>query len=133
MAQTAMKHSGQREAIRAYLLSTKSHPTAEMVYESVREAYPKISLGTVYRNLTLLVELGEAKKVASVDGQDRFDADMSPHYHLICRQCNAVEDLMLPVEEGLLREAKAGYAGEIESCEVLFYGSCEQCKKGNRA
>lgn len=57
-----MKYSRQREAIKAYLMERQDHPTAEMVYMSVRETNPKISLGTVYRNLSLLVSLGEIQK-----------------------------------------------------------------------
>ena len=82
-----MNYSRQRESIKQYLMSTKEHPTAEVVYQHVREEFPKISLGTVYRNLTLLVDMGEAKKISTGDGTDRFDGDTSAHSHYYCRCC----------------------------------------------
>ena len=68
----AMRYSKQREAIRTYLLSTKSHPTAEAVYYNIKNEYPKISLGTVYRNLNLLVEQGQALRLDCGDGVDHL-------------------------------------------------------------
>ena len=68
-----LKFSRQRESIKQYLASTKEHPTADMVYMHVKEDYPNISLGTVYRNLNLLTDIGEALKIATPDGADRFD------------------------------------------------------------
>ncbi|MFR5732276.1 MAG: transcriptional repressor [Clostridium sp.] len=85
-----LKYSRQRESIKASLMSRKDHPTADAVYASIREEFPNISLGTVYRNLNLLVELGEAQKLAFGDGKDHFDADTSLHYHFVCRSCGAV-------------------------------------------
>ena len=63
-----LKFSRQRESIKQYLASTKEHPTADMVYMHVKEDYPNISLGTVYRNLNLLTDIGEALKIATPDG-----------------------------------------------------------------
>ena len=69
----AIKYSRQRESIKKYLASTKEHPTADTVYTHVKKDFPNISLGTVYRNLNLLTELGEALKISTPDGGDRFD------------------------------------------------------------
>ena len=79
-----LKYSRQRESIKASLMSRKDHPTADAVYASIREEFPNISLGTVYRNLNLLVELGEVQKLTFGDGKDHFDADTSLHYHFVC-------------------------------------------------
>ena len=76
-----LKYSRQREAIKSYLASTTSHPTADTVYMHVRKEFPNISLGTVYRNLNLLTDLGEAVKITTPDGADRFDGNTNPHYH----------------------------------------------------
>ena len=94
MEVTNMKYSRQREAIRNFLCSRKDHPTAEVVYENLRKEYPKISLGTVYRNLSLLVELGEAIKFPGLDGQDHFDGNAMPHYHFdVLRYASILETL----------------------------------------
>ena len=70
-----LKYSRQRESIKACLMSRKDHPTADALYTSIREQFPNISLGTVYRNLNLLVELGEIRKLSCGDGTDHFDYD----------------------------------------------------------
>ena len=88
-----MNYSRQREEIVQFLRTRKDHPTAEVVYENVRMVYPKISLGTVYRNLTLLSETGEILRLRLGDGVDHFDADTSEHYHVICSGCGSVVDL----------------------------------------
>ena len=72
-----LKYSRQRESIKACLMSRKDHPTADALYTSIREQFPNISLGTVYRNLNLLVELGEIRKLSCGDGTDHFDYDTS--------------------------------------------------------
>ena len=83
----ARKYSRQRESIKDFLATRKDHPTADMVYQNVRRQNPNISLGTVYRNLTLLAESGEINRLNMGDGVDHFDADTSPHYHLLCTKC----------------------------------------------
>ena len=72
-----MKYSRQREAIKEYLMNTKEHPTADMVYSHIREIYQNISLGTVYRNLNLLTSTGEIKKLSCGENNDRFDSDIN--------------------------------------------------------
>lgn len=76
-----VKRSRQREAIKEFLMSRKDHPTAEVVYEHVSKDFPNISLGTVYRNLSFLVDNGMAIKVPCEDGSVHFDGNVEPHYH----------------------------------------------------
>lgn len=124
----AMRYSKQREAIRTYLLSTKSHPTAEAVYYNIKNEYPKISLGTVYRNLNLLVEQGQALRLDCGDGVDHFDGDTRPHYHFSCQKCGCVMDLEMDPIDHIDQIAGAGFEGEIQGHQVLFYGLCPKCK-----
>lgn len=128
----ALKYSRQREAIKSYLMSTKEHPTADIVYNKIREEYPNISLGTVYRNLALLVELGEAVKVPSMDGCDHFDGDTSGHFHFICTKCGSIADLEAVVAGDLAElheRANHNFDGKIEGSSVYFYGKCKHCKE----
>lgn len=90
-----LKHSKQRDSIKEFLMGRKDHPTAAVVYDNVRRSFPNISLGTVYRNLTLLADIGEISRIHVGDGVDHFDADTSPHYHFICSECGCVRDLDL--------------------------------------
>ncbi|NLG02921.1 MAG: transcriptional repressor [Clostridia bacterium] len=125
-----LKRSRQREAIKEFLLTRKDHPTADMVYTNVRKEFSNISLGTVYRNLTLLSEIGEIQKIDMGDGCDHFDADISPHYHFICTECKHVLDLELDSDiEHIIDSAKKNFNGSIEGHKTYFYGTCEQCKK----
>ena len=122
-----LKYSRQRESIKASLMSRKDHPTADAVYASIREEFPNISLGTVYRNLNLLVELGEAQKLAFGDGKDHFDADTSLHYHFVCRDCGQVYDMELDEMADLNTSVQAAAPGKIDSHSILFNGRCYSC------
>lgn len=123
-----LKYSRQRESIKQQLMHRKDHPTADMVYTEIRKDFPNISLGTVYRNLSLLSELGEIKRLITGDGPDRFDADTSMHNHFICRKCHAVLDLDMEDISGIREQAEKNFDGLIESYSVNFYGVCGECR-----
>ena len=124
-----IKYSRQRESIKEYLAHTNDHPTADMIYTKIRETYPNISLGTVYRNLNLLVDQGEIIKVTCGDGSDHFDYKINPHYHFICKECGAVIDLDLDPMDHIDKLAAANFPGEIGGHSALFYGTCKECMK----
>lgn len=128
----AIKHSRQREMIKAFLMSRKDHPTADIVYMNVRQQNPNISLGTVYRNLTLLADMGEIRRLRVGDGVDHFDADTTPHYHFVCTECGAVIDLEMDSIEGITELAGAGFSGRIAGHVTYFYGSCGNCTKSEK-
>ena len=127
----ALKYSRQRESIKNYLLSTNEHPSADIVYQHVREDFPNISLGTVYRNLQLLTEIGEAIKISSPDGIDRFDGFIQPHNHFFCTCCRRILDLDLDMAEitRLNQSAAENFDGLIESSNTIFYGTCGDCSE----
>lgn len=124
-----LKYSRQRESIKNFLAGRKDHPTAETIYSSLRQEQPRISLGTVYRNLSLLTELGEIRKISTDDGPDHFDGDISQHHHFICRQCHQVSDLHMENIDYILDTAKKDFQGQIEGYVANFYGLCEECRK----
>ena len=125
----ALKHSKQRDMIKDFLMSRKDHPTADVVYMNVRQQYPNISLGTVYRNLTLLADIGEIQRLRLGDGVDHFDADTSMHYHFICNDCGSVIDLEMESIEPITEVAAKHFKGHIAGHITHFYGSCENCMK----
>ncbi len=96
-----LKYSRQRESIKANLMSRRDHPTADALYASIREEFPNISLGTVYRNLNLLVETGEILKLTCGNGPDHYDGNATPHYHFVCRECGQIYDIDLDEMTGL--------------------------------
>lgn len=128
----ARKHSRQRELIKEFLMTRKDHPTADVVYRSVRQQNPNISLGTVYRNLTLLADTGEIRRLNVGDGVDHFDADTSPHYHFVCRECGSVIDLKMDSIEAIKNIAAANFDGHIAGHVTYFYGLCSKCTKAQK-
>ena len=122
-----IKRSRQRDAIRENLIHRYDHPTAETVYLDIKEDFPNISLGTVYRNLTLLSDMGELLRLRVGDGMDHFDATTEPHYHFICHSCGRVIDLEMDSLESINEIAGAGFGGKIYGHVAYFYGSCENC------
>lgn len=124
---STIKYSKQREAIKTYLQHTSSHPTAAKVYEDLRVEYPNISLGTVYRNLNLLVEQGEIMKISCDDGSDHYDGNPAPHYHFVCRNCGQVTDLDIPSLDHINILASSNFEGTIDGHVTYFYGLCKNC------
>lgn len=126
-----LKYSRQRASIKDYLVNTVEHPTADTVYMHVRNEFPNISLGTVYRNLNLLADIGDAIKITTPDGGDRFDGRTEPHYHVVCTSCGKVEDLEMSSEKiaSINKAADFVYSGEVTSHTTLFYGICKDCLK----
>lgn len=122
-----LKYSRQRKMIKDFLMTRKDHPTADIVYMNVRKQNPNISLGTVYRNLTLLADIGEINRLRVGDGVDHFDADTSPHYHFVCTKCGGVTDLEMDSIENILETAKANFDGYIAGHVTHFYGTCGKC------
>lgn len=122
-----LKRSRQRDAILEYLNSTTSHPTADQIYSHVREKFPNISLGTVYRNLSLLTAIGEVRKLSFGDDVDHFDANTAPHCHILCTCCNRIEDFYYPFPDTLDQTAGDHYEGRIFGHSILFYGLCREC------
>jgi Fur family peroxide stress response transcriptional regulator len=124
-----MKHSRQRVAILNFLKSRKDHPTAELVYLNVKEEFPNISLGTVYRNLNQLADAGMIAKLRfGTADTDHFDYDTTPHQHFICNECNAVIDLPMRRDFSYIdKKAAEGFDGQIQGHWLYFCGICKDC------
>lgn len=124
-----IKYSRQREAIVNFLKGRKDHPTADFIYRHIREDYPNISLGTVYRNLALLEELGMVAKISCNDGNEHYDPNVEPHYHFICRDCGSVLDIEVSNLDFINTLAEKDFEGKIYGHNAYFYGICKDCLK----
>ena len=122
--------SRKRQAILGLLCADRGHPTAEDIYARLKPEFPELSLGTVYRNLTVLAEGGEIVSVGKVEGQERYDANLTPHPHFICRRCRRVIDLTLPdrVTE-LYGAVETGSGCKVEGYSLSFRGLCADCRE----
>ncbi len=122
-----IKRSKQRQTIYRVLKGTRTHPTAEWVYERVREEMPHISLGTVYRNLKILKQQGKILELDFGEGVSRYDAFVTTHYHFVCERCGLVKDLEVPPQADLNEKVKAAVPGEVRSHRLDFFGVCSAC------
>ncbi len=120
----------QREAVLRELRRRGYHPTADQLYARVRRRLPRISLGTVYRNLERLVASGLARKLRDGSASTRYDGTTVPHHHIRCEVCGRVDDVAVEV---LKRPDRAvldltGY--RLTGCDVVLRGVCPQCSQG---
>ncbi len=122
------KHSRQRDAILRVLKNTKSHPTADWVYNEVRKEIPNISLGTVYRNLAKLSDDKTIIKLGIGTGVEHFDGCTDLHYHVVCAECGAISDIEAKPLLELNDWASKQFSGEIYEHSAVFFGKCEKCK-----
>ncbi len=121
-----IKYSRQREALLDNLSHRYDHPTADMLYESIRVEYPHISLGTVYRNLNLLSEQGRLLKLSCGDGTVHYDYNTSPHYHFYCKSCGRMLDISMSYLEDIDSMVDPE-VGRADSHSLIFYGCCKKC------
>lgn len=126
-----MKYSRQRELILESVRNCTDHPTADTIYARVRIQDPKVSLGTVYRNLNLLAENGQLRKISIPGGSDRFDRTMMEHGHIICTQCGAVSDIVPEHLRALDDEISRSTDYKVTRRELILEGICPECQKNH--
>ena len=122
-----MRYSRQRELVLRQVQSRCDHPTADEIYTAVRGNCPGLSLGTVYRNLTGLVEAGRVRRVAIPGQADRFDRTLEEHDHMDCTCCGRVEDVQLdktPLNKMLADRPELAVTGY----SLTLYGLCSACR-----
>lgn len=128
-----VRYSKKREAILNAIQRTSCHPSAVWVYQQLKPRHPDLSLGTVYRNLVFFQEQGLIQSVGVVQGQERFDAIVTPHSHFICNRCGCVLDLPdVHPEAGLEQSVSAQYGFAAQRCELTFHGLCPSCLHQNQ-
>ena len=123
--------SKKREAIFRSICSTDTHPTAEWVYNQLKPEFPDLSLGTVYRNISMFKERGMVISVGTVNGQERFDGNVKPHPHFICTKCGAVIDVnqITGDNRSLDYSVASAYGFQVDYHRLCFFGTCAACMK----
>jgi len=127
--ETRYKKSRQRENILEFLRDTETHPSADWIYERLKKDFKNLSMGTVYRNLGILIDQGFVRKIDFGSTFDRFDANVTKHYHFICERCGAISDLEMPFDDMLNRKAAMAGRFEVRHHRIEFFGVCEKCGK----
>lgn len=123
------RYSRQRELIYQAVMGTDQHPTAEMIYHWLKPDNPSLSLGTVYRNLNLLVDEGAIVRMAFP--VERYDADTTPHAHFRCDCCGGVFDLRLPYDRTLDERAARQSGHHVSGHELIYHGMCRCCRQSS--
>jgi Fur family transcriptional regulator, ferric uptake regulator len=125
---TSKRNTRQREVILAALREQPTHPSATQLFDRVRPKLPRVSLGTVYRNLELLAENGVIKKISFGKREARYDGTTSDHYHVQCTRCGRVADV--PFEAVSFSKKKVEEATEfsIAGPDLKFWGLCGECR-----
>ena len=123
-----MRNTAQRDTVLKVVQESCDHPSAETIYQRSRAVMPEISLGTVYRNLKVLVELGKIREVSILNAGDRYDKTTCLHAHFRCKSCGRVLDVPAGDLEELERDIEAQTGFRIEGTEILFVGVCDNCK-----
>ena len=122
------KHFRKRDAILTCLRQTTVHPSAEWIFAQLKPEIPDLSLGTVYRNLSLFKEQGLISSLGTVSGVERFDGNTYPHVHYVCTDCGCVLDLnQVTIPPELCTEAEKSAGGHVDGCQLTFTGLCREC------
>ena len=121
------RNTRQRRVILEELRKLTSHPTAGELHEITRQRLPKISLGTVYRNLDLLARNGLIRKLETGRGEARFDGDLDHHYHVRCVRCGRVDDAHDLSPDSVTGEVKSLNGYEVLGFRLEFFGVCQAC------
>lgn len=128
LAESGQRTTPQRVHILRALLESTTHPTAEEVWGRVRSISPTTSLGTIYKTLDTLMEMGEVIQVESVDDRHHYDARRPlPHPHVVCTKCGKIEDVEIDGLDGMQSRASTASGYRIDEQRLTFYGICASC------
>ena len=122
-----LRNSAVRNSIYEYLCGTKEHPSAEMIYNDLKGDNPNLSLGTVYRNLKQLEEIGKIIRVTNVNNHERYDANCEDHVHFVCERCGRVIDIMDADMEAVKLACNLTAGVKIKRMQHVIEGTCEFC------
>jgi Fur family ferric uptake transcriptional regulator/Fur family peroxide stress response transcriptional regulator len=118
----------QRALVLEAVKELRCHATTDEVFDAVVKKHPNISRGTVYRNLNLLSEIGEIRKMEMPSGADRFDHESHEHYHARCERCGRVFDVEMEYIADLEKNIKDKQGFEFTGHDLIFKGICHECK-----
>lgn len=121
------KSSKQRDLLMNYMKKIDGHVTAEKIFQDINATGTKISLATVYRNLNILCDMQEIKKIAHPIEGYQYDKTCKPHYHLHCIQCDRILDLDIPYNEEFNSEMSKMTGLPIKTHDMMVDGTCKDC------
>ena len=117
----------QRHAILEYLISSKSHPTADEIFKSLESNFPNMSVATVYNNLRVFKNAELINELTYGDASSRFDFVTHDHYHIICDECGTIVDFHYPGLDEVEYLASHVTGFKVNSHRLEVYGTCSTC------
>lgn len=121
-----LKLTPQRLAIIEYLETTREHPSAEDIYNALKDRFPSMSFATIYNTLEVLMEKGLVKELPLDSSKKRFDSFTHPHHHFVCKKCGKIVDIERRFEISISEDL---HSFEVQEFQVVFSGLCPECKE----
>ncbi len=121
----------QRVAIYSILTESRNHPTAEDIFNLVRQSFPDISIDTVYRTLSTFTQMGLLDVVEGYGEAKRYDPDIEPHHHFRCKKCNEIIDFQETTYNNIKAPAEIESKYHVTNIKVVVEGLCKKCEKQN--
>jgi Fur family peroxide stress response transcriptional regulator len=120
----------QRLALLRILATSTSHPSAAQLYAQLKDDYPTMSPGTVYKTLALLKEMGEVLELGFSNDDNRYDGRLPvPHAHIVCTSCHKIVDANESLNPDFIRQATRRSDFSITGHRLDFYGLCPDCQR----
>lgn len=132
MKDTKIRYSKQRELILSNLQNRCDHPTAEMIYQDLKQDHPNLSLGTVYRNLNQLCQSNQILRLDMGGPMVRYDGNVKPHIHFVCEHCGKIYDIE-SIDTTLIRQLQEQQPHKINSIDIKLTGICQECLHQQKA
>ena len=118
----------QRQAILKFMISSKTHPSADEIYQALSTDFPNISVATIYNNLRVFKDIGIVKELTYGDASSRFDFNTHNHYHIICEKCGKIVDFHYPQLDEVEQLAQHVTEFDVTHHRMEIYGICKECK-----
>ena len=118
----------QRALVLQAVRDMRGHMTADEVYEYICKKHPTVGKGTVYRNLSILADEQEIKKVEVPEGPNRYDFNVTEHYHLTCVKCNRIFDVDMDAMPDIMKKVHNTHGMDFLTYDIWFKGICSECK-----
>lgn len=122
----AIEITKQKQIILDIIMADRTHPTADEIYLKAKQRLPSIAVGTVYRNLNIMCDAGEIRRIPVPDGADRYDRSVVPHDHILCKKCGRMVDIKI---DGLAQFIEKQAEISVGSYELHIQGICKECNK----
>lgn len=132
MKETKIRYSKQRELILLNLQNRCDHPTAEMIYQDLKQDHPNLSLGTVYRNLNQLCQNNQILRLDMGGPMVRYDGNINPHIHFVCEQCGKIYDIKT-IDAAVIKQLQDHQPHKITNIDIKMTGICQECLHQQKA